>query len=119
MKRKLTFIHILAIIGVLIVAICVTVGILNSRSAARNAARTSEAMATITDTHSIFTSYNHKSLLVKYKYTVDGKSYQGETSKGTNVSWSPFAAGKTAKACYNPADPSESAVWPLSSTCGQ
>jgi type II secretory pathway pseudopilin PulG len=117
MKLKLTFVHILVAVVVLIAAIFVIVGILNSRSAARDAARTSEAVATITDTQSIFTSYNHKTLSVKYNYTVDGRSYQGETSKGTNVSWSPFVVGKTAKACYNPAHPSESDVWPLSYSC--
>jgi len=111
-------VYLVAAVGVVIMVILIIVAIFNSRSAARNAKRASEAVATVTDTRAIFSSYNNRSLSVKYKYTVDGQRYQGETLKGTNSSWSAFIVGKTAKACYNPTDPADSAVWPMDYTCG-
>ena len=49
-----------------------------------------------------------------YRYTVDGRSYEG-TALTKNLA---IGKGKPAKACYDPADPSQSMLKPPASRCG-
>lgn len=54
---------------------------------------------------------------ISYRYTVNGKVYDGETEKDGDVTGS-FRVGASVKACYNPAQPDESDVFEGSHRCG-
>ena len=55
-----------------------------------------------------------KSTRYRYRYTVAEKTYEG-TELSKNVS---LGVGRPAKACYDPKDPSQSKLKPMSGTCG-
>lgn len=70
---------------------------------------TGDAVATVYDSRR-----SGKSKRLQYRYTVAGKAYEG-TELTTNFS---VGVGRPARACYDPRDPSQSKLKPMSSTCG-
>jgi hypothetical protein len=54
---------------------------------------------------------------IAYRYTVNGKVYEGETEKDGDLTGN-FRTGSTAKVCYNPSKPDESDVFENSYRCG-
>jgi hypothetical protein len=54
---------------------------------------------------------------ITYRYTVNGRAYEGETEKDGDVTGS-FRAGSSVKVCYNPAQPDESDVFENNHRCG-
>ena len=68
-----------------------------------------EAAATVHEA-----SRSGKSIRYRYRYDVDGRTYEG-TALTKNFS---LGVGKPAKACFDPNDPSQSMLKPVSSKCG-
>ena len=54
---------------------------------------------------------------IDYRYTVDGKTYEGYTEKDGDVQHE-FARGAQVTVCYNPSDPEESDVFAAGYKCG-
>jgi hypothetical protein len=54
---------------------------------------------------------------ISYRYTVNGRVYEGESEKDGDVTGS-FRAGSSVKVCYNPAQPDESDVFENNHRCG-
>jgi hypothetical protein len=55
---------------------------------------------------------------IDYRYTVDGKSYEGFSEKDGDVQRD-YQAGAQLVVCYNPKDPSESDIFTAGQTCGK
>lgn len=88
------------------------------------AIETAEAPAEIISHESVTKSRRQggteRSYLIKYRYNVNGKVYEREfeTSAGGKYSLIIYAPKDKLKACYNPADPSESHLWENRFKCG-
>jgi hypothetical protein len=54
---------------------------------------------------------------IDYRYTVDGKSYEGFSEKDGDVQRD-YQAGAQLVVCYNPKDPSESDIFTAGQKCG-
>jgi len=54
---------------------------------------------------------------IDYRYTVNGKSYEGYTEKDGDVQRD-FQSGGRAVVCYNPSNPDESDVFTTGHKCG-
>jgi len=54
---------------------------------------------------------------IEYRYTVNGKAYDGVSEKDGDVTGS-FRTGSSAKVCYNPSQPNESDVFENNHRCG-
>jgi hypothetical protein len=54
---------------------------------------------------------------IDYRYTVNGKTYDGYAEKDGDVQ-KDFPSGGQAVVCYNPANPEESDVFPTGQKCG-
>jgi hypothetical protein len=55
---------------------------------------------------------------IDYRYTVDGKSYEGFSEKDGDVQRD-FQAGQQFVVCYNPKDPNESDIFRAGEKCGK
>ena len=83
-----------------------------------NAARTAETAAEIVSETDSYTS-NSKgkgftTYIVRYKYTVDGRSYENVSRFTTELK-----KGASRKTCYNPANPQSSQIRDSDYQCGQ
>ena len=54
---------------------------------------------------------------IDYRYTVNGKSYDGFSEKDGDVQRD-FQTGASVKVCYSPEQPDESEVFPANHKCG-
>jgi hypothetical protein len=57
---------------------------------------------------------SHRAMIYHYRYVVAGRVYQGEELSSNFA----FGVGISAKACYDPGEPSRSILKPMGATCG-
>ncbi|MDQ2921275.1 MAG: DUF3592 domain-containing protein [Acidobacteriota bacterium] len=63
-------------------------------------------------------SSRNYSTRITYRFQVDGRSIETEWTKSDDVS-DEYEVGRRAKVCYDPANPDDNEIFPLSYRCGQ
>jgi hypothetical protein len=103
----------IALISALVLGVVVVVLLIGSRRAETVAGFTARTPAEITDVQ--FRS-SQSVTFVSYRFTVGGRSLEGRSRKSGDGR-DRYAEGATATACYDPADPEASEVFPASYDC--
>ncbi|HYW73947.1 MAG TPA: DUF3592 domain-containing protein [Pyrinomonadaceae bacterium] len=117
MKPKVVLIWVAAVTGILVIALLVTIAILNARRLAHLRKLNATVTATVTEANLEYYSRATEHVRLKYRYLVNGQSFWGEDSKDANARFRQLAAGKTVRICYDPGHPEDSVV--AESDCGQ